>query len=230
MADALHDTSWILAGPLHAPDGIDVVVAFGDGAVAGFAGCNRFRGAYVLTDDAIEFGPLAGTMMACSDEAMALEREVLRRLAAATRAELAAGRLRLLGESDDDVLEFRAVTADGLIGEWVVTGIHYPGREAIISARGELTVAIADGTIGGHSGCNTFRGACTVTDAAIAIGPLMATRKFCGDDTDDGGPTVMEQEAALLAALEHAVGHRLEGSRLTLTRPDGGISVTLHRA
>jgi heat shock protein HslJ len=68
------------------------------------------------------------------------------------------------------------------------------------------------------------------TADGITIGPLMSTRKFCDDPDAAGGPTVMEQEAALIAALEHATGHRIEGSRLTLLRPDGGISVTLHRA
>jgi heat shock protein HslJ len=52
---------------------------------------------------------------------------------------------------------------------------------------------------------------------------------FCDDDDAGSGPTVMEQETALLQALEATAGHRMEGSRLTLTRADGGISVSLHR-
>lgn len=230
MADALHDTSWILSGPLLAPAEIDVVIAFDDGAVSGFSGCNRFRGQYVLSGDALEFGPLAGTMMACVDEAMQLERDVLGRLGSAVRALVDGGSLRLLGADDELLLEFAAVTADGLLGDWVVNGIHYPEREAIISVRGELTVTFAEGAISGNAGCNQFRGSCTVTEHALDIGPLMSTRMFCGDDDAGSGPTIMEQEAALLAALQHAAGFRMEGSRLTLTRPDGGISVTLHRA
>jgi heat shock protein HslJ len=229
MADALHDTSWTLSGALQAPDQIDVVIAFSDANVSGFSGCNRFHGQYLFTDGALEFGPLAGTMMACADEAMELEREVLRRLGSTVRALVDGGSLRLLGADDELLLEFTAVTSDGLLGDWLVNGIHYPEREAIISVRGELAVAITTDAISGNGGCNRFHGSCSVTDHAMAIGPLMSTRMFCGDDEAGSGPTVMEQEAALLAALQHATGFRLEGSRLTLTRPDGGISVTLHR-
>ncbi|MBI4933346.1 MAG: META domain-containing protein [Actinobacteria bacterium] len=230
MADALHDTSWILSGPLVAPADIDVVIAFDDGAVSGFSGCNRFRGQYVVSGEAIEFGPFAGTMMACVEEAMNLERDVLSRLGSTVRASIDAGSLRLLGADDELLLEFTAVTADGLQGDWVVNGIHYPERDAIISARGDLPVTFEPHAISGNAGCNQFHGSCTVTEHALTIGPLMSTRKFCGDDDAGSGPTIMEQEAALLAALQQAVGFRLEGSRLTLTRPDGGISVTLHRA
>jgi heat shock protein HslJ len=230
MADALHDTTWILEGPIAVPDGVEVVIAFADGNVSGTSGCNRFRGTYRYEGQALELGPLAGTMMMCSPEAMAVERDVLARLADATRALHDTSMLTLLGADDAILLQFTAQTSAGLVGAWVVNGIHHPAREAILSTRGELTVEIADGRISGNGGCNTFHGSLVVADDGITIGPLMSTRKFCDDPDAGGGPTVMEQEAALFAALEHATGHRLEGSRLTLLRPDGGISVTLHRA
>jgi heat shock protein HslJ len=55
----------------------------------------------------------------------------------------------------------------------------------------------------------------------------MGTRKFC-----EGGenPTIMEQEAALLQAIERTVALRVEGDRLTMERADGGISVSLRRS
>jgi heat shock protein HslJ len=230
MTDALHDTSWILAGPIHTPDGVDVVVAFADGNVSGFSGCNRFRGTYQLHDEALAFGPLAGTMMACMEEAMAVEREVLQRFGAAANIGLLDGRLQLLDADRAVLLEFEAVTADAVQGEWVVDGIHYPERAAIISVRGHLTVAIAADTVSGSGGCNQFRGGFVVTDEGVTIGPLISTRRFCDDDAAGSGPSIMEQEAALFAALEAAAGYRLEGGRLTFTRRDGGISVSLHRA
>ena len=230
MADALHDTTWVLDGPIAVPDGVEVVIAFADGTVTGISGCNRFRGTYRHEGQALEFGPLAGTMMMCSPEAMEVERDVLARLAEATRALHDATMLTLLGADDAILLQFSAQSAADLEGTWVVDGIHHPAREAILSTRGELTVQIDDGRISGNGGCNTFHGAVVTTADGITIGPLMSTRKFCDDPDAAGGPTVMEQEAALFAALEHATGHRIEGSRLTLLRPDGGISVTLHRA
>ncbi|MFM2079206.1 MAG: hypothetical protein RJA49_3096 [Actinomycetota bacterium] len=229
MADALHDTTWVLDGPITVPDGVEVVIAFADGTVSGTSGCNRFHGTYRHEGQAFEVGPLAGTMMMCTPEAMAVERDVLTRLAEATRAVHDAAMLTLLGADDTILLQF-APSPAGVEGTWLVDGIHHPAREAILSTRGELSVQIDDGRISGNGGCNTFHGALVTTADGITIGPLMSTRKFCDDPDAAGGPTVMEQEAALIAALEHATGHRIEGSRLTLLRPDGGISVTLHRA
>jgi heat shock protein HslJ len=230
MSDALQNTSWILAGPIHTPDGVDVMVAFADGTVSGFSGCNRFVGTYELHDDALAFGPLAGTLMACEEAAMAVEREVLQRFGATANIGLTVGRLQLLDGDRAVLLEFDAVTADAVQGEWVANGIHYPERAAIISVRGHVTVAIAADTVSGDGGCNQFRGGFVVTDEGVTIGPLISTRRFCGDDAAGDGPSIMEQEAALFAALEAAAGYRLEGRRLTFTRPDGGISVSLHRA
>jgi len=36
-----------------------------DGTVEGFGGCNAFTGTYTLTDDDLEFGPLASTHKSC---------------------------------------------------------------------------------------------------------------------------------------------------------------------
>ncbi|EGB16455.1 protein of unknown function DUF306 Meta and HslJ [Pseudodesulfovibrio mercurii] len=36
-----------------------------DGTVEGFGGCNHFTGTYTLTDDYLEFGPLASTRKSC---------------------------------------------------------------------------------------------------------------------------------------------------------------------
>lgn len=229
MADALHDTSWVLSGPIGVPDGVDVVIAFGDGTVTGFSGCNRFRGTYRVDDEALEFSTLGSTMMACPDEAMATERDVLRRLAEVAAMVTRDGLLVCLDPAGVVLLEFRAQTSEGLVGDWVVNGIHYPGRQAIISVRGELIVTIEADRISGNAGCNRFNGPFVVAEGGLSVGPLMSTRMFCEDEDAGSGPTIMEQEAAMLQALEAATGHRLEGSRLTLTRADGGISVSLHR-
>jgi heat shock protein HslJ len=35
--------------------------------VAGYGGCNRLGGSYMLEGSSLRFGPLAGTMMACAN-------------------------------------------------------------------------------------------------------------------------------------------------------------------
>jgi len=91
-----------------------------------------------------------------------------------------------------------------------------------VLAESEPTLEFDGDRVVGSTGCNTLRGTCTVDGSTLGFGPLMTTRKWCGDEA-------MAQEQALLAALADTVGFRLEGSRLTLLRPDGGIAVSLRR-
>jgi len=53
------------------PSGTEVLVRFeAEGRVTGNGGCNRFFGSYKVTGDALEFGPLGATRMACPDPIM----------------------------------------------------------------------------------------------------------------------------------------------------------------
>ncbi len=228
MADALRNTTWTLVGSPMAGEGVEVVMAFGDGTVSGFSGCNRFSGSYRLTVDALEFGPLASTRMACPPDAMRLEDDVLGRLAQVVTAVVEPAELHLFDAEGELLLRFETQLSDGLGGDWLVTSIHYPERQAIISTRGMVNVTFGANQVSGHSGCNRFQGPLTVVDTAMSIGPLVTTRQICESDPD-GGPTIMEQEQALIRALEAAVGYRIEGRKLTLWRGDGGISLTLTR-
>jgi heat shock protein HslJ len=169
------------------------------------------------------------TRMACDEDAMQAEAEFLARLADSVGAQLDGDTLALVDSDGAVLLEFRAEGTVGLAGEWVVNGLHFPAREAVMSVHGELLVSFDDDGVSGFAGCNSFSGAFDADGDSVRIGPLMSTRRFCGEDEESDGPSVMEQEAALLAALENSVTARLEGDRLILLRPDGGISVTLHR-
>ncbi|MFO1089159.1 MAG: META domain-containing protein [Hyphomicrobiales bacterium] len=60
----------------------DVYVQFrSDGKVRGFAGCNRFMGAYAEGKGALRIGPLATTRMMCKPSAMQVEQHILKILA-----------------------------------------------------------------------------------------------------------------------------------------------------
>jgi heat shock protein HslJ len=230
MDSMLHDTTWLLDGPISVPDGVEVSLSFADGEAVGNSGCNRFRTTYRHEGDSLEFGPMAGTLMMCSDDAMAVERDVLARLANVRGVDHGGNVLELLDADGDVLLTYRLQAPEGVAGTWHVNAIHYPDREAIISVRGDLVVDIAEGLISGNAGCNMFNGTFDITDDGVAVGRLMSTRRFCEDpEGEESGPTLMEQEAALLAALENVSDMQLEGNHLTLLRPDGGISVSLHR-
>jgi heat shock protein HslJ len=71
----------------------------------GFAGCNRWSAGYTLDGDAIRFGPIAMTKMACAD-GMQLEQRVAAALEAARRFEVRNDELRLRDDAGD-VASFR---------------------------------------------------------------------------------------------------------------------------
>ena len=91
----LDNTSWTLAAWKTADGrerdvaalGLDVrptlvlSTSTGRRRAQGFAGCNRFNGAYTLKDGLLSFGTLAATRMACGNARDALERDYLDALA-----------------------------------------------------------------------------------------------------------------------------------------------------
>jgi putative lipoprotein len=61
-----------------------------------------------------------------------------------------------------------------------------------------VTLAIADGQLSGHSGCNRYSARVTVSEGRLTIGPIMSTRMACMNDG------AMQVEASLLKALAAA--------------------------
>ncbi len=79
----LSGTSWEVTGYNNGKQavtgtltGTNLTADFGkDGNLSGNAGCNTYSGAYKVNGDQITIGPLASTMMACSEPAGVMEQE-----------------------------------------------------------------------------------------------------------------------------------------------------------
>lgn len=221
-AAALERTTWRLVSlPGHAPDALSrlepgVTARFEDGRVTGFGGCNTFTGSYSLQGTRLTFGALAGTMMACPEPAMTVERAVHDALKGTLSYAVTGDRLRLTGESGA-ALEFvkgADATLEG--GTWDVTGYNN-GRQAVVGplTDGQLTIAFEKGTVTGQAGCNTFRADVSTQGERITIGPTATTRKMCAE-------AVMTQEREFLKALESASTWSIDARGLLhLHRPDG---------
>ena len=204
------------------PPDVSASMRFEDTRVSGSSGCNRYAGGWSGSTDALRIGPLAGTMMACEDEAMAVEAAFLRRMAEVARAIAGGDRLDLLGADARVLLRFRAsrVTLAGTT--WHATGVN-DGRGGVASLLEgtDITAELGeDGRIGGTAGCNRYGGTWSVDGEAIALGALAATRRMC--PVPDG---VMAQEQAYLAAMTRVTTWRLDGERLELRDGDGALQV-----
>jgi heat shock protein HslJ len=71
------------------------------------AGCNQFGGTYAVDGDTVSFGPLAGTLMACPEPLDALERALVKLLAAPRQWRIA-GQTLTLRDGDTVLAEFEA--------------------------------------------------------------------------------------------------------------------------
>ena len=70
----LEGTEWTLASGVDVPeDAVPPTLLLEEGNASGFGGCNTFTGGYELDGDSISIGPLAGTLMACEVQKMAVE-------------------------------------------------------------------------------------------------------------------------------------------------------------
>ena len=95
----LEETTWVLMtyNDNHPIEGTQPTLQFEDGQVSGNAGCNHYGGSYQVKGDAISFGALSQTEMACMDPegVMVQERTYLDLLGSTDRFELVDDVLKL---------------------------------------------------------------------------------------------------------------------------------------
>jgi hypothetical protein len=78
----LEGTTWTLGNTLP---NTEITAVFDNGQVSGSAGCNNYQGGYTTAgQDTIQIGPLASTMMMCSENIMTQEQEYLAAFQSAT--------------------------------------------------------------------------------------------------------------------------------------------------
>jgi len=101
---------WVAQEVAGAPAAGDVPITlqFGaDGRASGRGGCNGYGGPYTLAGDALSFGPLAATKMACAPEAMDQEQRYFDALAKVKRYAVADDGALLLVTEEGKEIRFR---------------------------------------------------------------------------------------------------------------------------
>jgi heat shock protein HslJ len=193
---------------------------FGDGRLAGSAGCNRLMGAYTLAGDSLRFEPsMASTMMACPEPLMAQEQAVHAALSLVASHRLTADRLELLDADGVLLLRYTVLAPLPLAGPVWQLLAYNNGKQAIVSALAGTQITLElreDGTLGGSDGCNRYMSGFTLEGDRLTIGPIATTRMACR-----GPQGAAEQAAAFAAALGTVTGHRIEGDELTLINAEG---------
>jgi len=153
--------------------------------VAGADGCNAVMGSYELKSQAVTFGKLAGTQMACLNSSE-IERAFREALRSATRLVTAGNRLELFDGSGRRLAAFvggNQAGAGPLVGtSWQL--VRFQGSDDTSRApddRSKYTIAFGgDGQLTARIDCNRGRGAWKLSGPGqLALGPLALTRARC---------------------------------------------------
>jgi heat shock protein HslJ len=195
-----------------------------EGRVSGSNGCNRLSGAYEADGEALRFGPLATTEIACIGAANTV----------ASAVDFALGKVRAYGIAGD-VLTLRDAAGSALLtyregeqgvaGDWDVVSVLYDDAIRSVTTGTELTASFGGGgEVSGETGCNRFTGPFGEDGEELRVGPLSTTRRACTDED------AAKQERGYLEALASVVRSERVGDRLTLFDAQGRMAVTLTAA
>lgn len=210
---------------LRIDDANPVTIAFDDDRVGGLGPCNAYRGVLSVDDDGdtIEITELVSTGVACDVDTMRAEDEYFAVLQAVRDVELSGGYDRdrvVLTNDAGDRLAFTAIDLAELVrGTWLVTGVaRGDAMESPVQGSRPTITFEANGDLVLETGCNQVRGEYELIGDRLLVNGLSQTFMECPEP-----PAVMEQEQALVRALERA--ERLEAvpERLVLLDGDGRI-------
>ena len=223
--------TWLLEdlGGQAPVEGSPVTAHFADdGALFGSGGCNRFSGTYEVDGATLAVGDaLPATMMACAEDVMALEAAFFTALTSARGFAVEDETLTLNDESGAALGTLVAQSQELAGTTWNITAYHDGVSDVVSvleSAEANITFA-DDGTLSGTAGCNRVLGSYTAGDAEISFGTIATTQMACM--TPEG---LMDQEAAIVAALESAATYSIEGDTLEMRTADDAIAVQFTRA
>jgi heat shock protein HslJ len=172
----------------HPPRSTHLV--FQAGRLSGSDGCNRITGNYQLKGDAVTFGQMAGTRMACIDAPAEVERAFRDSLRSATRLTSAGDRLELFDATGNRVGAFTGsaqasapANSPPLAGtSWQL--VKFQGSDGTTLTpddRTKYTIEFgAEGRLTVRVDCNRGRGTWKSSGSGqLQFGPLALTRAKC---------------------------------------------------
>jgi heat shock protein HslJ len=225
MLEVLETGTWVLDPTASTPasdGGRTVTLVTRDGVVRGDAPCNTYRGPVTVDGRSIEIGDLAVTMRSCGDDADQAEMAYLDALREVTAIDVDADDRLVLTRDDSIRLVFSSQdTADLLVGEWHVRNLVMGDAIVSVTAGTDPVLTFTDdGGVSMAMGCNTAMSNWTLEGDALSIGAVSQTKKLCEEPVG-----VMEQEAALVSALEATAQLQISPDELTLLTGEGTIAL-----
>jgi heat shock protein HslJ len=104
---------------------------------------------------------------------------------------------------------------------WRLTEYGTPGTLQEPIAQYQPTLSIAESSLSGSTGCNTYGGDYGIEGTTITFESLLQTERACMEEG------VMQQEAQYMEILRNAESFAVADDTLTLTAPDGVLVYTI---
>lgn len=223
----IQEHEWVLDradSSLTVDDDNPVTLSVVDDDVSGTAPCNTYRGNISLdNDDSVEITDIAVTLRECGGSTMEAETEFIDALEAVDTVDVDEDDNEHLVLHDDDVrLAFRSYDADELLTTtWTIVNVATGDTLDSVLPGTEPTVTFTDGgDVAMETGCNTAATAWELDGHAVSIDPAGLTQMSCSSPAG-----VMDQEAALVAALEAADRIEIAPGVLTILDKEGSITL-----
>jgi heat shock protein HslJ len=195
------------------PEGVEATLVLEeDGTAGGSGGCNSYSTDFRISPESISFGAIASTEMMCEPPRSDVEAAFLAALGKASTWALRGGRLTLADVNGGNVLGFDAPADSAAKGAWSLVTLD--GQPLPSDVKVTLQVD-ADGSLGGHGGCNQYGGPWSVEGEELSIGPLRSTLMAC---LEPAGAV----ETAYLGALEGATSWTVVDGELRIAGEGAG--------
>lgn len=203
--------------------GTSITLAFGEGTVTGFGGCNGYGSAevdgkltygwYRTDGDRLSIGQVMSTWKRCADGIGEQETRYFEALKSVQRFALAGDGLKLFGVDDTPLVELKRVPVKLERTGWQVTSIN---GEAPVTER-PPDLLFRDGRIHASTGCNGISGSFAQDGDRLTITGMAMTLMLCEDTA------AMQQETAVVDALKRVLGAFTEAGRLHLVDATGTV-------
>jgi heat shock protein HslJ len=216
--------STAVQGMVLVPDTRVVLIFFDDGTLDASAGCNYMGGRWALDGATLKMEIATTTEIGCGADKQAQDESVTKWLSADPSAAIDGDQLILTGRGVTMTLLDREIADPDQPLEgttWVLDGLIYGSiPEATVSS---VPVGVRPGTLrleGDRltvdTGCNTGDAAATVDGDTLTIDDLALTDRAC-----EG--YAAEVEATMASVLQGDLQVMIQGRRLNLIGPDGGL-------
>jgi heat shock protein HslJ len=204
-----------------------VTLAFdATGTLSGQAPCNAYRGSFDVDGHELTITDISQTNRSCEPAIMQAERDYLTALGGRHTID-ATDRDRLVLTNDAGHLSYDAYdVAAAMIGDWHVVSVARANTiETVVAGTDPVLRISVDGSVDLDTGCNPLRSTLDRRDDEVTFTSPAQTMRAC--DQPDG---VMEQEAALAAALVATRNVVVSAGTITLLDGNGSIALLADRA